>query len=458
MSDANASTPVAGAEELRRLLAEREPTHVQVALADLDGVLRGKHVSREKLSSSLEKGLAFCDVVLGWDSDDRVYDDAAFTGWHTGFPDAPVRLLPETCREVPFGDGGLLVLGEFAEHREALCPRGALRRVLERAGGMGFTTAAGFEYEFSLFDETPHSVRQKGYRELRPITPEHNGYSLLRTAVSAELHESILALCRRMRIPLEALHAESGAGMLEAAIAVDEGLEAADKAVLFKTFVKAHVRRRGLMATFMSRWSANWPGQGGHIHVSLVGGDGRPAFHDAGAEGRMSATMRHFVAGQQALMPELLALVAPTVNAYSRLAPGQWAPTNATWGIENRTCALRVVPGSPSSQRVEYRVAGADANPYLALAAAVGSGLWGIEHELEPSAPTEGNAYEVDDEARRLPATLGEAAARLRASAAARELFGDAFVDHFATSRAWEERASRGHVTDWQLARYFEVI
>ena len=169
--------------------------------------------------------------------------------------------------------------------------------------------------------------------------------------------------------------------------------------------------------------------------------------------------MRHFVAGQQALMPELLGLVASTVNSYSRLVPGFWAPTNATWGVENRTCALRVIPGSAKSQRVEYRIAAADCNPYLGIAVALGSGLWGIEHGLELPDAIVGNAYALPpDPGSALPATLWEAAQRLKGSAAARALFGDDFVEHFAATREWEEREFRRHVTDWELARYFEII
>jgi len=155
----------------------------------------------------------------------------------------------------------------------------------------------------------------------------------------------------------------------------------------------------------------------------------------------------------------LLAMVAPTVNSYSRLIPRFWAPTDATWGIENRTCALRVIPGSPSSQRVEYRIAAADINPYLAISAALGSGLWGIEHKIEPDAPIAGNAYDIEHSAERaLPRSLSEAADRLVASSPARKLFGDVFVDHYAMTRHWEEREFRKAITDWELARYFEII
>ena len=263
-----------------------------------------------------------------------------------------------------------------------------------------------------------------------------------------------------MRMELEGLHTETGPGVIEAAIKVDDALDAADKAALFKTVVKVLCQRRGWMATFMAKWSPDWPGQSGHLHMSLVEAEsGRPIFHEEGAEHSMSERMRWFVGGQQQLMPELLSMVAPTVNSYTRLIPGFWAPTAATWGFENRTCALRVIGGSAKAQRVEYRIAAADINPYVALAAAIGSGLWGIEHQIAPDSPVAGNAYQATSAPERaLPATLWEAAQRLRGSAAARDLFGADFVEHYASTREWEEREARKAVTDWQLSRYFEII
>lgn len=447
-------------DDAKGIIEARGLSHVKVGVVDVDGVLRGKYMSRDKFHSALEKGFfGFCDVVLGWDAHDQLYDNVRFTGWHSGYPDAPVRLLPETCRTMPMEGEMLFFLGEFAGDAEALCPRGVLRRVLERARRMGLEASAGLEYEFFVFDETPHSVREKRYRNMTPMAPGFFGYSVLRNSVQAEFYRDLLALCEAMDFPLEGLHEETGPGVVEAAIAVDGALAAADKAALFKTFTKIFAQRRGKMATFMAKWSPDWPGQSGHIHVSLKHADGRSAFFDPGAADGMSPIMRHFVAGQQALMPELLAMVNPTVNSYTRLIPGFWAPTEASWGVENRTCALRVIPGSEKSQRVEYRVAGADGNPYLALAAALASGLWGIERKLEPSRPVQGNAYAQKFPRRlKLPATLWDAAQRLRGSKPARDWFGDAFVEHFAATREWEEREFRRAITDWEMDRYFEII
>jgi glutamine synthetase len=442
-----------------QLVEERGLTHVKVGLFDADGVLRGKYISKAKFASALESGLGFCDVIVGWDVDDQTYDNVTYTGWHTGFPDAPVRILPETCRELAVEDGMLFFLCELTGAAEALCPRGTLRRVIEKAHSLGFSSLAALEYEFFVFSETPHSVRDKDYRNLTPLTPGSFGYSVLRNTAGYEIYHALLEMGERMDLAIEGIHTETGPGVLEAAITVDDALAAADKAALFKTFTKVVAQRHGLMATFMAKWSKDCAGQGGHAHLSLKALDGAPVFYDADAPHRISKTMRHFIAGQQALLPELVALIAPTVNSYTRLIPGFWAPTKAVWGIENRTCGLRAIPGSPKSQRVEYRVPGADANPYLVLAAALGSGLWGIENALEPDDPIVGNGYEAACAPERvLPSSLWDAAQRLKASSAARSLFGDAFVDHYAASREWEEREFRKHITDWELQRYFEII
>ncbi|MGQ0675230.1 MAG: glutamine synthetase family protein, partial [Rhodospirillales bacterium] len=432
------------AADARKIVAERGLTHVKVGVVDADGVVRGKYLAREKFFSALENGYGFCDVVLGWDSNDQLYDNVAFTGWHTAYPDAQVRVLPETCREVPTEGAMLMFLSEFAGKGEAVCPRGALRRVLKRAKDMGFAAYSAFEYEFFLFEETPHSVRAKNYRDLKPITPGYFGYSSLRSSVHADFYAELLALCEKMDMRLEGLHTETGPGVLEAAIMVDEALSSADKAVLFKLYTKVLAQKRGWMATFMSKWSKDWPGQSGHIHLSLKDRKGNAAFFDPKAKYNMSRTMRHFVAGQQKLMPELLAMVAQTVNAYTRLIPGFWAPTDATWGVENRTTALRVIPGSAKSQRVEYRIAAADPNPYIILAAALGSGLWGVEHAWEPEKMVEGNSYAAKHPQRlALPRTLWDSAQALKKSKPARALFGDEFVEHYAATREWEEREYR---------------
>lgn len=446
--------------DAKKIVEERKLSHVKVGLFDNDGVMRGKYMSKEKFFSSLDGGFAFCDVVLGWDVKDQLYDNAKYTGWHTGYPDAPVRILPDTCRDVLDEDGMVLFIAEFTGDAEAVCPRATLRRVLEKAEAMGFDAYAALEYEFFIFDETPHSAREKGFRNMKTITPDWFGYSMIRNSTYSGLYKAILAMGEAMDFPIEGIHSETGPGVIEAALAVDSAKNAADKAALFKTYMKVLAQKNDMMATFMAKWTNDYPGQSGHIHLSLRDrNSGKSAFYDPDAELNMSDIQRHFLAGQQRLMPQFLCMIAPTVNSYTRMIPGFWAPTDATWGVENRTTSLRVIPGSDKSQRIEYRLGAADANPYLALAAALASGLYGVEHKLEPFERVIGNAYDIEHpQELQLPRTLWEAAQAFKHSEAAKAMLGEAFVEHFAASREWEEREFRKHVTDWELDRYFEII
>lgn len=430
---------------------------VLLGYVDLDGLLRGKYATAKKFRAWREAGGTFCSVVLGWDSRDALYANR-HTGWHTGYHDDPVRIVPGEGRALPWG-GRRLHLFEYADGPgAAICPRRLAGRIVGQAAEAGFAVRAGFEYEFYVFRETPASALAKGYRNLTTFQPTTGGYSILRTAVEDEFFAGLMALAATLDTPLEAIHPEAGEGAMEFAFTPSGPLEAADRAAIFKCFSKAWGQRRGLSLCYMAKPLNGLPGCGGHTHLSLSR-DGRPAFLDPAAGDRLSATARHFIAGQLKYMPELLALYAPTINAFTRLAPGFWAPVGACWGFDNRTCSLRVIGDSAASLRVELRPPAADANPYLVLAAALASGLQGIREGADPGPPLRANGYTADlPEALRFPTSLAEAAARLRASAMARAWFGDAFVDHFATTREAEVAAQRAHVSDWELHRYFEMI
>jgi glutamine synthetase len=444
-------------EALEEYLDSERIRFYKVAVVDGDGILRGKYIDRAKFSSALRNGFGFCDVVLGWDSQDELYDNGTVSSWKTGYRDAQVHLDLNAVRLLPSEEDTAFVLGSFEGEYADACSRSLLRRIEKRANALGFSVGAALEYEFFVFDETPHSIREKNYRGLTPFTPGRFGYSMLRNSVHSELYRDLLDEMRLLEAPIEGLHTETGPGVLEAALCYSSALEAGDRAVIFKNFTKAFLQKRGLLGTFMAKWSNEYPGQSGHLHLSLVDEAGRNVFHSEGGDG-LSDTFRHFVAGQVALLPELLAMVCSTTNSYRRLVPGMWAPTHAAWGIENRTTAIRAIPAGSQGARSEYRIGPADGNPYLVMAAALASGLYGIKHKLV-CAPTEGNAYEnIAPNTVRLSGTLGEAASAFRTSKVARELFGDRFVDYYAATRDFEDRKQRRTVSDYDLARYFEII
>jgi glutamine synthetase len=433
---------------------------VKVAIADIDGVLRGKYLHRDKFLGATKDGFGFCNVVFGWDSGDVCYDNTAYTGWHTGYPDALARVDLSTFRRVPWDDNVPFFLADFQDQAGAplpVCPRQLLKKVVQRAEDAGFTPKIAFEFEWFNFHETPHTLKEKRYTGPDPITPGMFGYSLLRMGQNQAFLNALMDDLLTFRVPLEGLHTETGPGVFEAAILYAEAVESADRAVLFKTAAKEIGQRFGIMPSFMAKWNEKLPGCSGHCHQSLWQED-KNAFHDPKKPHSMSATFQSYLAGQMQLLPEILPFFAPTVNSYKRLVEGAWAPTRVNWGVDNRTTAFRVIPGSAKSTRLETRVVGSDVNPYLAAAACIAAGLYGIEKKLKlGSGPIAGNGYR-DDKAPRLPSNLGEAAERLSESKIARSLFGDAFVDHFVATRRWEWRQYQAAVTNWETERYFEII
>ncbi len=453
------------AKEILEAMAARSIKKVKLGGFDVDGLLRGKYVSLEKFTSAARSGFGFCDVIFGWDIHDVLYDNATVTGWDTGYPDTHAVIDLETFRVLPNEPDTAAFLVDFVTKDGAphpACPRGLLKQVLARAKARGYEATFASEFEFFVFRETPESVREKGYQKLSPLSPGMFGYSWLRSAQNKEFCHAIHDEMAAFDIPIEALHTETGPGVYEVAIRYDEALRMADKSALFKTQLKELAFRHGLMATFMAKWNAGLPGSSGHLHQSLWGkgerGEPSNVFHDPAGDGELSALALRYLGGQIALMPELTALHSPTINSYKRYVPGVWAPLTATWGMENRTCAIRAIAGGSGGTRLEYRQTAADMNPYISIATCLAAGLWGIENAREPPPASRGDASAGADPELALPRTLKDAVARLSVSKAAREILGEGFVDHFARTREWEVRQYERAVTDWELARYFEAI
>lgn len=438
------------------------PAHkVKVALTDIDGVLRGKVMHRDKFLSAAEKGFGFCDVVFGWDIADSAYDNATYTGWHSGYPDAPVRIDLSTFRQIPWESELPFFLADLSGQDDAIqavCPRTLLKTVIARAHAMGFSPMMAEEFEWFNFAETPQSLENKGYIRPEPLTPGMFGYSILRASQQSPFFNELFDLLRRFDVPLEGLHTETGPGVYEAAIVVSPALEAADRAVLFKSGVKEIASRHGIMASFMAKWNPALPGCSGHVHQSLWDVEGKTnLFYDAAQPNHMSKVMQHYLAGQLYALPVILPMFAPTINSYKRLVEGAWAPTTPTWGIDNRTVALRALPGSPTATRLETRVCGSDVNPYLALAGCLAAGLYGIANELPLPERSTGNGY-ADLSRGILPRNLWEASRAMKESELPAQLFGAAFCDHFVRTREWEWREYSKAVTDWETRRYFEIV
>jgi glutamine synthetase len=433
---------------------------VKVAVSDIDGILRGKYLHPSKFEGAAEGGFGFCDVVFGWDSGDVCYDNAQVTGWQHGFPDALARLDLSTERRVPWDNNVPFFLGEFVNadgSPHPVCPRQTLKRVLARAERLGYRVMTGMEFEWFNFRETPQSWAAKKGVEPETLTPGMFGYSLLRVNQNREFFNALMDDMAAFDVPIEGLHTETGPGVYEAAIGFSEALAQADRAILFKTGAKEIGARFGIMPSFMAKWSASLPGCSGHIHQSLSDGKAN-LFHDANGRHGMSPLFESWLAGQVHCLMEFAPMFWPTINSYKRLVDGFWAPVKPTWGIDNRTASFRVLAGSPKSTRLETRCPGADVNPYLAMAAVIAAGLYGVENQLKLTQPPIRGTNEGSEGIERAPRTLIETTRNFRKSEIARDFLGDTFVDHFAATRGWEWRQWLDAVTDWELKRYFEII
>ena len=437
-----------------------EAGKIKVAVSDIDGILRGKYLHRDKFFSAAQSGFGFCDVVFGWDSHDSCYDNTTVTGWHHGFPDALARLDLDTARHVPWDGGVPFFLGEFVQADGSpypICPRQTLKRVLARARELGVVPMTGMEFEWFNFAETPQTWAAKQGVGPTTLTPGMFGYSLLRMNGNRGFFNALMDEMAAFRVPIEGLHTETGPGVYEAAIAFSEALEAADRAILFKTGAKEIGQRFGIMPSFMAKWHQHLPGCSGHIHQSLSDGS-RNLFHDPAGRHGMSAVFESYLAGQIACLMEFAPMFWPTINSYKRLVDGYWAPVKPSWGLDNRTASFRVIAGSAKASRLETRCPGADVNPYLAMAAVVAAGLHGVEKGLALTAPPISGTNAGAEGIARAPRTLIETTRAFRQSAIARDWLGDTFVDHFAATREWEWRQWLDGVTDWELKRYFEII
>jgi glutamine synthetase len=429
---------------------------IVTAFTDMQGRLFGKRIEIEYfLDEVTGHGVEGCNYLLALDMDMEPLPGYEMANWEDGYGDFGIQPDMSTLRRIPWLDRTALVLADVVNHDGSpvvASPRQILIAVYEKAQEMGFTPYAASELEFYLYKESYAEAWEKDFKNLTPTIPYILDYHILATTMD----EAYLGPIRRgmmgAGIPVEFSKGEAWYGQHEVNFRYADAVTSADRHTIYKNGVKEIAFLNEISASFMAKPSEEDIGSSCHIHQSLVDEDGKSVFVDD--NGEETDTFRHFLGGMRNHIRELALFVAPAINSYKRYAAESWAPTSVSWGRDNRTCGFRIV-GHGQSRRVECRIPGADANPYLAFAALLAAGLDGIENETDPGPELKGNAYEAG-EAEAFPASLREAVANWEKSDFVKKAFGDAVYKHYLNYGQLEQGLYDKVVTDYERRRMFE--
>ena len=446
-------------DELKTQVADGHIDTVIAAFPDMQGRLMGKRFHAQFFVDSAWEETHCCNYLVATDLEMETVEGYASTSWESGYGDYIMRPDMDTLRVTPWLDGTAMVLCDLLDHHThdlvPHAPRTVLKKQLARLADYGLKTASATELEFFVFRESFDAMRDKGYRDMTPISAYNEDYHIFQTTKEEGLMRQIRNGLFAAGVAVENTKGEADAGQAEINIHYADALSMADTHVLVKNAVKEIAFFNDRAVTFLAKWHHDAAGSSSHIHQSLWTEDGKPAFFDETAPHGMSELMQHYLAGLLAHASEVTYFLAPYINSYKRFAKGTFAPTKAIWSVDNRTAGYRVVAPDTKGVRVECRVGGSDLNPYLALAAQLAAGLAGIDAKQKLEPEFSGDAYNAES-ARSIPETLREAMVALDESRMLRDAMGDDVIDHYVRAARWEQEDFDRKVTDYEVARGFE--
>lgn len=444
--------------DLKRLIEAGEIDTVVVCFPDMQGRLMGKRVGGAFFLDSVIEETHACNYLLAADMEMEPVPGFKAASWDLGYGDFAIRPDLATLRRTPWLEGTALVLGDVCDpHGELMphAPRSILKKQLARLRERGWTAHMASELEFYHIDESYEQARAKDYKNLKHASWYIEDYHIFQTTKEEGLIRAIRNHMEAIGIPVEVSKGEWGPGQEEINFRYAEALDMADRHVIYKNAAKEIAFLQGKAVTFMAKPYFDLAGSSCHLHSSLWETASKtPLFYDKADPLGMSKLFRHFIAGQLALAQEMVFFFAPNINSYKRFQAASFAPTKVTWSLDNRTTGFRVIGAGPGT-RVECRIPGADANPYLAAAATIAAGLYGIDNELDLPPQYEGNVYE----AKSVPSvakTLRDALAGLETSEVLRAALGDDVIEHYLHAGRWELSEYDRRVTDWEVIRGFE--
>ena len=452
-------------DQLKKAVSSGEIDTVIVALIDMQGRLMGKRFHAQFFVDGGHTETHCCNYLLAVDMEMTTVPGYKSAGWEQGYGDYALRPDLATLRRIPWLPATALVLGDLVDHHTgaeiAISPRAILKAQVARARAMGFEPMMATELEFYIFENSYEGIRDSlqrhgAVRDLHPISAYNQDYHLFQTSKEEEVMRAVRNGLYGAGIPVECSKGEAEAGQEEINVKYSDALDTADNHTITKTAVKEIAWTKGRSVTFMAKYDHRRAGSSAHVHQSLWA-NGTPAFRDAGDAHGMSATMKHFLAGQLAHAQAITAFLAPYVNSYKRFCVGMFAPTKAVWSTDNRTAGFRVCGEGTKAIRIECRIGGADLNPYLAMAALLAAGLDGIEKKMELEPEMTGDMYQAGG-LREIPKTLREAADLMTRSTMLRAAFGDDVIDHYTHAARWEVSEMDRVVTDFEVSRLLERV
>lgn len=454
-------------QEARKYLADHNVDNVRLVVTDLMGMARGKRVPVEKFLKACEAGLTYCLAHYGFTIDSDMVPDLPGLGWASGFPDAVMWPDLGTLTVLPWDEGSAWVICDmrYQDGEEVpYDPRNVLKRQVARLSESGAALVAGLEYECYVLKETQQSLRAKMWdpAQFDALFVGGGCYDQVRTGVAGPLLKDIWRNLCRAGVPLDSFHIELGGGHVEFPMKEVEALAAADRAILLKVAIKEICQRHGLMATFMAKIDPTYEGLSGAVHHSLVDASGGNLFYDAARPHTLSAVFDQWCEGLLQNLVDSTLMLLPNYNSYKRPRPGSYVGNSTTWGVESRATAFRVINFDPHAVRIEARLVAADANPYLALAATLAAGTYGLRNRLALRPLFTGTDPAVDDQGRadveRIPPSLEAAITQFERSERMREFFGDSFCEVFVAHRRNDLDWFRNRVSDLERARYLEYV
>jgi glutamine synthetase len=454
-------------EQARQFLVEHDVDNVRLVVTDLMGMARGKRVPVEKFLKACEQGVAYCLAHYGFTIDSDLIADLPGLGWASGLPDGLAWPDLDTLTVLPWDERTAWVVCDmrFQDGREVpYDPRRVLKRQIAELSAMDLRAVAGLEYECYVLDETQQSLRAKRWdaTEFDALFLGGACYDQVRTGIAGPLMKDVWRNLEGAGVPLDSFHIELGGGHLEFPLKEAEALTAADRAILLKVAVKEICHRHGYLATFMAKIAPSFEGLSGAVHHSLVDAAGGNVFYDAARPNALSETFAHWCEGVLATLVDMTLMLLPNYNSYKRPLPGSYVGNSTTWGLESRATAFRAINADPQATRIEGRLAAADANPYLALAALLAGGRYGLSNKLSLRPPFVGTDPAVDDQGRsdvqRIPSSLEAAIAQFEGSARMREFFGDEFCEVFVAHRRNDLEWFKTRVSDLERERYLERV